>query len=598
MRDRLADCQGETETQRVEAPASSQDRLASEALRLLGDTYYEWTLGTDRLVWAPHAAALLGVGDPSRIATGRGYTGCLAFRNGTNQEINRHVDRHGAIHAGKGLDAGEGVSYCVEYLFARDDGETCWIEDRGRWFADESGAPARAVGIVRVVTDRRAREDELAYLSSYDPLTGLLNRGRLTIILDEMIARCGEERLSGAYVVAAIDNLGIVNSNYGFSVADEVIVELSARLQRQLPAGDVMGRSAGNKFGIVFENCTARQMKETMRRLLACVRDEVVQTKIGPVSVTISIGGVMLPDGAHSAQQAMARAEEVLSDIKQNARDVCAVFEPSAERDLRRQFNIEIADQLISALNDRRIRIAFQPIVSAHTREPVMYESLLRMEKPDGSILPAQFFIPIAEQLGFIRMLDHRALELVLRTLADYPKTRLTLNVSGHTTSDTVWLETLVAGLRGARSIAERLTIEITETVAIHDIEEMASFVSMVRNLGCKVAIDDFGAGYTSFRNLKMLGVDLVKLDGSFVKDISRNPANFLFVRNFVDLARNFSIPTVAEWVSDAEDAALLQELGVEYFQGYHFGEPAIYPPWLREGDRAQLAVNANQITG
>jgi EAL domain-containing protein (putative c-di-GMP-specific phosphodiesterase class I) len=154
------------------------------------------------------------------------------------------------------------------------------------------------------------------------------------------------------------------------------------------------------------------------------------------------------------------------------------------------------------------------------------------------------------------------------------------VNVSGTAASDPAWLQDFVDYVRGEKEVAGRLIVELTETAALHHFEENARFVSQLRELGVRVAIDDFGAGYTSFRNLQMLHVDTVKIDGSYVQDLSRSPENQVFVRTLVDLARSFNIKTVAEWVGSDQDAALLQSFGVDYFQGFHFGEPALEPVW------------------
>jgi EAL domain-containing protein (putative c-di-GMP-specific phosphodiesterase class I) len=163
-----------------------------------------------------------------------------------------------------------------------------------------------------------------------------------------------------------------------------------------------------------------------------------------------------------------------------------------------------------------------------------------------------------------------------------HPAIALAVNVSGTAASDPVWLQSFIDYVDGSRDVAGRLIVELTETAALHHFEENARFVSQLRQLGARVAIDDFGAGYTSFRNLQMLHVDTVKIDGSYVTDLSRSPENQVFVRTLVDLAKNFDIGTVAEWVGSDADASLLQSFGVDYFQGFHFGEPLINPEWDR----------------
>jgi EAL domain-containing protein (putative c-di-GMP-specific phosphodiesterase class I) len=188
--------------------------------------------------------------------------------------------------------------------------------------------------------------------------------------------------------------------------------------------------------------------------------------------------------------------------------------------------------------------------------------------------------VPAAEQLGIVHLVDRFALEHVIAKLKAHPAASLGVNVSGTAAGDPAWLQSFVDHVRDHRAVAGRLIVELTETAALHHFEENARFISQLRELGVRVAIDDFGAGYTSFRNLQLLHVDIVKIDGGYVKDISASPENQVFVRTLAGLAKNFNMRVVAEWVSSDADAALLQDLGVDYFQGFHFGEPVIDPEW------------------
>jgi EAL domain-containing protein (putative c-di-GMP-specific phosphodiesterase class I) len=185
------------------------------------------------------------------------------------------------------------------------------------------------------------------------------------------------------------------------------------------------------------------------------------------------------------------------------------------------------------------------------------------------------------EQLGFIRLIDHRVLEMTIEELHDHPAVTLGFNVSGLTATDHSWLRALVSLLKGRPDLASRLFVEITETTALSDIEESARFVRTLRDLGCRVAIDDFGAGFTSLRHLQALAVDTVKIDGSFVRNISENFENRLFIRHLLGLAKGFGLMTIAESVETAEEAAILRHEGVAYLQGYYFGKPSLAQPWL-----------------
>lgn len=561
--------------------AAKLDSLGLEAIAEVGDVFYEWQLDQDSLTWADNVSAVLGVEQTSALSSGRGYASRLVTGKG--------VTRYEAIVTEGLRDNGSGVAFQIEYAIKNDQGEEHWVEDRGRWFGDSEGRPVRAVGVVRIITSRRQRDEELNFLVTYDELTGHVNRARLKELLGETLVDLRRNERQGAYLVAAIDNLALINEAYGFDVADQMIVAVGNRLLGELRGSDVIGRCSGNKFGIILSNCSEKQMHATTERLLSVVRDLVIKIDAGPVASTVSIGCVSLPSSAKTAQAAMMRAEEALTEAKHSRRASYAAFEHSPERDRARRSNLKIADELLAALNERRLTLAFQPLVSSATLEPVLHETLIRLRQRDGDVVPAGQFIPIAEKLGLVRLIDHRVLELAFEELAHTSQPQLAINVSGYTITDRVWLDMFIALTKSNPGAAERLVVEITETVAIQEISESQQFVQTVRNQGSKVAIDDFGAGYTSFRNLKCLDVDMVKIDGSFVEGLVDKPDNQMFLRSFVDLARNFGLPTVAEFVTCQGEIDYLREIGVEYLQGFYVGEPVLVPPW-REGEEEKEA--------
>jgi EAL domain-containing protein (putative c-di-GMP-specific phosphodiesterase class I) len=204
----------------------------------------------------------------------------------------------------------------------------------------------------------------------------------------------------------------------------------------------------------------------------------------------------------------------------------------------------------------------------------------MRLRRDDGSLLEVNEVVPLAERLGLVRLLDHRVLDLVLDELSAAPDLKASLNLSAASTVDPDWWASLGAALRANPSIAGRLTIEITETTAIQDIDDARGFVARVKELGCRIAIDDFGAGYTSFRNLRRLGVDMVKIDGAFVQNLRHSGDDRIFVQTLIDLARRLGLETVAEWVQDEESAAMLADWGCDYIQGKLVGLATTERPW------------------
>ena len=446
----------------------------------------------------------------------------------------------------------------------------------------QDGRTVRLLGIVRENTERAREIQRLTYLATRDELTGHLNRNALREELAQAIEKAKEENRSCAFLVASIDRLAMINDGFGFDAGEEVIMGVGERLSRTLRGSDIIGRIAGNKFGVILKNCREQEIAVVASRLRVAVRGNGIETRSGLVAATCSVGAVWLPSAASSSQEAMLRAEQALNQARVGGRDGFAAYQPSPSRETFRLRQMAIADEVVQALKEGRLKLAYQPIVQAKSRKVSHYECLLRISRPDGSILTAGHFVPAAEQMGIVHMIDRFALETAVARLKAHPAIALAVNVSGTAASDPVWLQSFIDYVDGSRDVARRLIVELTETAALHHFEENARFVSQLRQLGARVAIDDFGAGYTSFRNLQMLHVDTVKIDGSYVTDLSRSPENQVFVRTLVDLAKNFDIGTVAEWVGSDADASLLQSFGVDYFQGFHFGEPLINPEWDR----------------
>lgn len=252
------------------------------------------------------------------------------------------------------------------------------------------------------------------------------------------------------------------------------------------------------------------------------------------------------------------------------------------QRDRQRRGSAIGATGVKDALRQDRLLLAFQPVVCAVTGAVDYFECLLRMRDEDENIVAGGEFITRLEQLGLIGLVDRLVLERTVQELAGHPEVRLGFNVSGLTACDRPWLRSLISLLRNRPDIAGRLVVEITETAALFDIQESARFVDALRHAGCRVALDDFGAGHTSLRHLQTLAVDTVKIDGAFVRNLANRPENRIFLRHLLGLTKGFGLSTVAECVENAEDAALLRSEGVGYLQGYHLGPPTVDRVWLR----------------
>jgi diguanylate cyclase (GGDEF)-like protein len=559
-----------------EAPPPEQAAIDPSAIiSSVGEVAYEWHLDADTIVWGSNVAEVLPIRDPAAIATGLGFARWVEPSSGSS--------RADAVQRSGASDQGTGVPYELQYaLRLPGASEPCWVEDIGRWFAGADGRPLRAHGVLRVINERHEREQRLAYLSRFDVLTGEMNRWHLTELLEASIAEATKLRSSCGFLLAAIDNLGSINRAYGFDIADEVIAAVAKRIHSQLRGKDHLGRYSGNKFGLILNNCTMEDMRVAAERVLATTRDQVVSTSAGPVAVTVTVGGITVPRHARTVRDVLTRVQDALDVAKARRRGSFAVYRPNPEREAQRRENVRATDAIIGALNDRRVLLAYEPVVTIESRQIAFFECLMRVQCLDGAMLPVHDVMPLAERLGLVRLLDRRVLELVLDELIAAPQLRASLNVSAPSAVDPDWWAALVAMLRAHVGVGERLTVEITETAAIHDVDEMRSFVARVKDLGGRIAIDDFGAGYTSFRNLRKLGVDMVKIDGAFVQNLTRSEDDRAFVHTLIDLARRLGLATVAEWVQDEQAAAILAGWGCDYLQGALVGLASIERPWLQ----------------
>jgi len=543
----------------------------STILASLGQAAFVWDIATDAIVWSDDIDEVFPEIPGGSLASGTEFAKLIEPERSIRLDA---LSQSAPLHGGA-------AHYRIEYgVRTSISAPVLWIEESGCWFAGPDGRPVRAQGVIRINNERHARDEQLLKLSRHDALTGELNRSHLIAGLAESIEEAQRFRTTCAFLLISVDHLARINDAFGFDVADGVISEVARRIRARLRGGDVLGRFSGNKFGLILKNCTVDDMNIAADRFLAAIRDEVVPTKSGPVSVTVSIGAVSVPRYARDADEAINRAQEVLDSVKRRRAGSFAAWRPNVERDAQRRVNIRVTDEIVTALNERRIVMAFEPVVAARSGQTAFYECLIRMEQDDGRVLLAPDIVPVAERLGLIRLVDHRVLELVVEELAVAPDVQLSLNISPDTTMDPDWWSSIESLMRAHPGVAERLIVEITETVAIQDVDDVRGFVTRLKNLGSRIAIDDFGAGYTSFRNLRKLGVDIVKVDGAFVQNIVRSADDRAFVQTLIDLARRLQIKTVAEWVQDEESATMLREWGCDYIQGRLIGLASAERPW------------------
>jgi diguanylate cyclase (GGDEF)-like protein len=559
------------------------DARLQAVLKAANDIAYEWDFETDHLIWYGPVRNLFDVPEPQVPSTGKAlqkliHPEDLPLRTQSLEEYYK-----------------SGESYESEFRLRRN-GLFGWVHERAGAERDESGKPLKLLGIIRSIDERKHREATLRHSALYDSVTGQFNRSRLLDSVNEKLLQTRRYGSAACYLVVGLNSYAPADHNTEMpSRDDSILIAMSQHIESCLRASDVIGRVNKTEFGILITHCNPGDISIIAHKLLSRFRKRDVHTPEGIFHVELSVGGIMLPGCALTGFDVMNGAEHALAKAREEGNDTFHEF--SWPDDVSREYHqaVPVGDRVLAALKEDRIEFAFQPIVDSHTGRTIFYEALLRLWDEDRNLIAAKDFIPAIEKLGYSRVIDRRTLDLAVHELYRSPDAKLALNISGVTVSDPAWLRKLNSHLRDRPDVAKRLTIEITETIAMKEMAQSVSFVNHVRNLGCKVALDDFGAGFITFRHLKTLTVDEVKIDGALIVNIDKNKDNQALVRTLVELARAFRLEIVAEFVETEEEAAFLRTEGVTYLQGYYYGKPSFERPWLSSAGTENRAMDLKQ---
>jgi diguanylate cyclase (GGDEF)-like protein len=422
-------------------------------------------------------------------------------------------------------------------------------------------------------------EAELRYLADHDSLTGLLDRRRFRAELDQYVSFSARYGGRGAVMIVDIDGLKAVNDALGHHAGDNLIRQVAAVMRERVRTTDIVARLSGDEFAILMPQTDvegAMQLGEDLRAQVA----ESVRPISDADAATISVGVTMFGGGekGSGSEAVLVAADQAMYRAKEGGRNQIALFRDPDEpqRDPVRQQTT--AARIRDALTEDRLSLHTQPIRDLSSGGIERYELLLRMTDDEGELLPAASFIEAAERSGMIQELDRwvvaRALELLAERERQGAPLSLHVNLSGASLTDVSVLEFIERRLDEGGADPTRCTFEITETANVYDYERATGFADRLTEFGCQVAIDDYGAGFGPFHYLKRIPFDLIKIDGSFVRDMPRSDADQLTVQAIVQIARGLGKATIAEYVQDDETAQMLREYGVDMAQGYHLGRP------------------------
>jgi diguanylate cyclase (GGDEF)-like protein len=421
-------------------------------------------------------------------------------------------------------------------------------------------------------------EAELRYLADHDPLTGLLNRRSFRAKLDRYVSFSARYGGQGAVMVIDIDGLKEVNDRLGHQPGDNLIRRVAEILSVRVRETDIVARLSGDEFAVLMPQSDtdgAVQLGEELRAMVA--EGFPADSELG--TATISVGITMFGGkGGAGAETVLVAADQAMYRAKEEGRNRIALFHGCDDCKQEPRRGQTTSARIRDALTQDRLSLARQPIRSLASGGVERHELLLRMIGDDGEQLPAASFITVAERSGMVQELDRWVVGQALEILAERERAgepvSLHVNLSGASLMDISVLEFIERRLDEGDADPARCTFEITQTARVEDYATAAGFADRLTEFGCEVAIDDYGAGFGPFDYLKRIPFDVIKIDGSFIRDITRNDADQLTVKAIVEIARGLGKTTIAEFVQDDETTQMLREYGVDMAQGFHLGRP------------------------
>jgi diguanylate cyclase (GGDEF)-like protein/PAS domain S-box-containing protein len=485
-----------------------------------------------------------------------------------------------------------------ETRYQHRDGHAVWVNVTAAGFCDEDGVRSAIVQVLDI-SDRKTFEAQLQHQADHDVLTGLYNRRRFQAELERELSRARRYGRPGALLAIDLDGFKFVNDSLGHAAGDELVTRLGRALQGALRDSDSLGRTGGDEFAVLLPETDEQAATTVAERLLGEIRRHgTIVRSGGRAQVTTSIG-ITTFEGADAlvAEDLLVEADIAMYTAKSQGKDRASVY----RRDESHRAEIAARQgwlhRLRKAVEHDELVLHAQPIAPVGHDGPPQFELLLRMLDDGGELIMPGTFLYNAERFGLIQAIDRWVLTRAVDLLHQYElhgmEIVLSVNVSPRTLND-VDIAQLLRELAAEHPIRDgSLVIEITETAAIADIGRVRQLADDIRALGCRLAIDDFGAGYATFYYLKHLSFDYIKIDGEFIKDLPHNATDQLVVRAVVDIARGLGAETVAEFVQDNETLGLLEKFGVGYAQGYHIGRPGpldVVLPALKESHEATPA--------
>ncbi|ANQ86047.1 ammonia permease [Azoarcus olearius] len=464
-------------------------------------------------------------------------------------------------------------------LLLRRDGERVPVQDTAAPIRNRLGYLMGVVLVFHDVTVTLQLTRELTLQASQDALTGVPNRREFERRLGELIERPPARGVSHVLCYLDLDQFKVVNDTCGHVAGDELLRQVTALLSGRLRSADLLARLGGDEFGVIFFNCPVEKATEMAEGLREAIRDFRFAWEGKVFAIGVSIGLVPVAGNDLHMGRLLSAADAACYAAKEGGRNRVHVYRPDDDLLMEQHGQMQWVSRLHDALEGDRLRLYAQPIVPLEPGRAIHYEILVRLEE-EGRIVSPGSFIPAAERYNLMPRIDDWVFRNVLAWVSDTYRqcgrvdATWCINLSGNSLNDERLLEDIRARLARAALPAGAICFEITESSAVANLSRVVSFIGEVKRLGCAFALDDFGSGLSSFAYLKNLPVDYLKIDGSFIRDIVSDPSDRAMVEAINTIGHTMGLATVAEFVEDEAILRALEEIGIDYAQGYHVGMP------------------------
>ncbi len=442
---------------------------------------------------------------------------------------------------------------------------------------DKEGRLIGRLWIYEDITRERQTAEQLIYLAERDFLTGLYNRHRFQEELGKMTADSDRRGSPGALLFFDLDEFKYVNDTFGHSAGDAMLIRVAGEVGALTRRNETFSRLGGDEFAILLPETGEREACALAERVVRAVAQIPFHFEGKNLRLTTSLGVALYPEHAENTEDLVAHADIAMYQSKDAGKNTWRVYRPDLDMSRAMVTRLSWNERIGHALENGLLRLHFQGVCRARDGGLSHLEALVRMvdaENPGQIIMPGHF-IPFAEKSGKIQEIDRWVIRTSIELLASSPDIPpIAVNISGRSFDDPTLPRHIAEQLAHYQVKPRRLLVELTETAAVSDLHDAQRFIEALRQTGCTVCLDDFGTGFSSFAYLKHLDADILKIDGLFIRNLSNDHDNQLFVKAIVDVARGMRKTTVAEFVEDGETLEMLKRFGVDLVQGYHLDRP------------------------